>query len=469
MADLDIRPLNGPPKTSHWQRRLWGLRFIFHPLETLEARSQAYGDDYRLSQPDVTPALVYFSSPAALEALFTAKPEQLTAGRGNQILQALLGENGLVLLEGAAHQRQRQLLMPPFHGDRMRSYAQVIQDITTQAMSQWSLGTTFTVRPVMQAISLQVILKAVFGLGEGQRYEQLQQALSRMLDGFGSPISAMLLFYPSLQKDWGAWSPWGRFLRLRQQVDALLYAEIADRRREPDATRTDILTLLLAARDTEGQPLSDVELRDELVTLLFAGHETTASALAWSLYWIAFLPDVRTKLLSEIDALHATGDLDPMTIARLPYLSAVCQETLRLYPIAISAFPRVVKQPITLAGYALEAGTFIMPSIYLAHHRSAVYPEPKQFRPERFLERQFSPYEYLPFGGGDRRCIGSAFALFEMKLVLFQLLSKLELTLVNTKPIRPLRRGLTMAPSNQLRLRVTGNHQVADSPLLVPY
>jgi cytochrome P450 family 110 len=172
----------------------------------------------------------------------------------------------------------------------------MIREITNQTMSQWAIGTTFAVRPVMQSISLQVILRAVFGLESGQRYEQLQQALSQMLDGFSSPFSSMLLFYPFLQKDWGTWSPWSRFLRLRQRgVNELLYAEIADRRRQPDATRTDILALLLAARDLDGQPLSDVELRDELITLLFAGHETTASALAWALYWTAHLPDVRSR------------------------------------------------------------------------------------------------------------------------------------------------------------------------------
>ncbi len=457
MADNSPRLLNGPPKTSLWQRRLWGLRFLFRPLETLETRTQAYGDDYRVSQPDSKTALVYFSSPEALEAIFTAKPEQLSAGRGNQILRVLLGDYGIVLLEGEAHQRQRQLLMPPFHGDRMRSYAQVIQEIAEQVTSQWTIGTTFAVRPTMQSISLQVILKVVFGLNVGQRYEQLRQVLSQMLDGFGSPIGAMFLFYRFLQKDWGAWSPWGRFLRLQQQMDALLYTEIADRRNQPDAGRTDILALLMAARDSDGQPLSDIELRDELITLLFAGHETTASALAWALYWSAYLPEVRTKLLAEIDATNAAPD--PVTIARLPYLSAVCQETLRLYPIAINAFPRVVKQPIEVAGYSLEPDTVIMPSIYLAHHRSAVYPEPKQFRPERFLERQFSPYEYLPFGGGDRRCIGSALALFEMKLVLFQLLLNLEIAIVNDKPVRPVRRGLTLAPSEQFQMKVTGNRQ----------
>jgi cytochrome P450 len=343
-------------------------------------------------------------------------------------------------------------LMPPFHGDRMRSYAEVIQSITTQTMSQWNTGSIFAVRPAMQAISLQVILQAVFGLQEGLRYEQLRQKLTQMLDGFGSPVGAMFLFYPILQKDWGEWSPWGRFLRLRQQVNELIYAEIAERRAYPDANRTDILALLMAARDPEGQPLSDAELRDELITLLFAGHETTASALAWALYWIAYLPDVRAKLLAELDGVD--GDADPVAIARLPYLSAICQETLRLYPIAIGAFPRIVKQPMKIAGYELEEGTVVIPSIYLAHHRDAVYPEPKQFRPERFLERQYSPYEYLPFGGGDRRCIGSAFALFEMKLVLFQLISNLEMTLVNAKPIRPMRRGLTVAPSDRFRIKV---------------
>jgi cytochrome P450 len=458
MVHLSTRRLNGPPKLPRWQRRLWGWRFLFRPLETIKARQQTYGDNYRVSQPDVRPALVYFSSPDALEAIFTAKPEQLSAGRGNQIFRSLLGEHGIVLLEGAAHQRQRQLLMPPFHGDRMRSYAQVIQEITRQTMQQWTIGSRFAVRPAMQTISLQVILKAVFGLDAGERYEQLQQRLSQMLDGFSSPWGAMFLFYPFLQRDWGAWSPWGRFLRLRQQVDEFLYAEIADRRRQPDPTRTDILALLLAARDSDGQPLSDVELRDELITLLFAGHETTASALSWALHWAIFLPEVRTKLLAEIDAFAAVAD--PVAIARLPYLTAVCQETLRLYPIALSAFPRVVKQPMELAGYWLEAGTVVMPSIYLAHHRTAVYPEPQRFRPERFLERQFSPYEYLPFGGGNRRCIGSAFALFEMKLVLFELLATLELAQVNSKPIRPIRRGLTVAPSDTLRMQVVGLRRV---------
>ncbi len=436
------------PKTPPWFQT---LQWIFRPLESLDARARAYGDTYRALGQQMPP-LLYFSSPDAIEAIFTAKPDQVSSAEGNQILEPLLGVNSLILLDGKRHQQQRQLLMPPFHGDRMRSYGSLIQDITQQISSQWLPGQPFVVRPAMQEISLRVILSAVFGLHEGKRYEQLRQVLVAMLEAFGSAAGFMLLYYQGLQKDWGAWSPWGRFLRQKQQIKQLLTEEINDRRAHPDLDRTDILALLLAARDETGQPMSNAELQDELMTLLFAGHETTASALAWALYWIAQLPDVRRKLRAELERL--SPDADPMTIARLPYLNAICQETLRLYPIAINAFPRIVKQPMNLMGYSLEPGAILLPSVYLAHQRPDVYPNPKQFRPERFLERQFSPYEYLPFGGGDRRCIGAAFALFEMKLVLVTLLSQFDLALVNPKPIKPVRRGLTIAPPSHLKMVV---------------
>lgn len=441
------------------------LEWIFRPLETLDDRSQRYGDTFRVLG-NQRPALVYFSSPEALEAIFTAKPDQLSSAQGNQILKPLLGAASLILLEGKFHQRQKQLLMPPFHGDRMRAYGDLIISITEQVMGQWGPHQPFAVRPAMQEVSLRVILSAVFGLHDGPRYEQLRRVLVTMLDAFASPFGFMLLYYRFLQHDWGAWSPWGRFLRQKHQIDQLLYAEIRDRRAAPDTTRTDILALLMSARDESGQPLSDEELRDELLTLLFAGHETTASALAWALYWIAYLPEVKAKLLAELDGLPP--HVDSGTIARLPYLTAICQETLRLYPIAINAFPRIVQQPMELLGYDLEPGTILLPSIYLAHQRPQVYPEPKRFRPERFLERSFSPYEYLPFGGGDRRCIGSAFALFEMKLVLFTLLSQCELKLVPHRAVRPARRGLTIAPPSSLRMAVTGTRSRSLSSNLEP-
>jgi cytochrome P450 family 110 len=251
----------------------------------------------------------------------------------------------------------------------------------------------------------------------------------------------------------GAWSPWGRFLRLKQQVADLLYAEIRERRSQPDSSRTDILSLLLAARDQEGQPMSDEELHDELMTLLVAGHETTASALSWALYWVFTQPNVLDKLLQELDTLG--DDRNLTAIAQLPYLNAICQETLRLYPIAMFAFPRIVKTPLTWDEYEFDPGVWLVPCIYLLHQRPDVYPEPKRFKPERFLERQFSPFEYVPFGGSNRRCIGMAFAQFEMKLVLAAIASRLHLTPLRQHRVRPVRRGLTLAPPANLQMVVT--------------
>ena len=454
-----MRLPDGPKTPAFLQTVNWILR----PLDVLDERAHKFGDTFRVLG-DQQPPLLYFSSPTALQTIFAAPSAQLSSADSNKILLPLLGEHSLILLGGAAHQRQRQLLMPPFHGDRMRAYGQLMVDITRQVMQPWCLNQAFAVRPAMQEISLRLILTAVFGLHEGTRFEQLRRLLSDLLETFDFPLSSLLLFYPQLQQDWGAWSPWGRFLRRREEIDRLLYAEIADRRRE-GSDREDILTLLRLAQDREGQFMSDAEIHDELLTLLFAGHETTASAIAWALYWIHKLPPVRDKLLAELDRLPA--DADPTAIAQLPYLNAVCQETLRLYPIAINAFPRVVKQPITIDGYELEPETVLIPSIYIAHHREAVFPQPKQFRPERFLERQYSPYEFLPFGGGNRRCIGSAFAQYEMKIMLATLLRDRAFALVGERTIKPVRRGLTIAPSRHLQLKVTELRTVIHSPAVV--
>jgi cytochrome P450 len=340
--------------------------------------------------------------------------------------------------------------MPPFHGDRLRTYSQLICDVTQQVCSQLPQNQPFRLRPPLQEITLRVILKAVFGLNEGERYERLRHLLSALLETFGSPLSATLIFFPQLQRDWGEWSPWGRFLRLKQQVDDLIYQEIQDRQQQEDSFRDDILTLLMTAQDEAGQPMSNVELHDELMTLLVAGHETTASALCWALYWIHYLPEVEDKLRQDLKEL---GDsVQPEEIAKLPYLTAVCQETLRIYPITLMTGIRLLKSNFELMGHTLPPNTAIFPSIYLVHQRPETYPEPKKFKPERFLERQFSPYEYLPFGGGHRRCIGSAMALLEMKLVLATLLLNNSFKLPHRRALKPVRRGLTMAPPAHLSL-----------------
>lgn len=443
---------DGPEKTSRYLQILRTFRWILRPLDVLEERAQRYGDIFTIGKNSSSP-LVYISNPKAIQQILTTDPENFEIGPGNQVLKFLVGENSLILLDGTRHQRQRRLMMPPFHGERMRAYGKLICDITEQVMSQWQIGEPFYVRSAMQEISLQVILRAVFGLNQGQRFDQLRELLSSLLDVIGSPLTSSFLFFPSLQKDLGAWSPWGQFLRRRQQIDQLLYAEIQQRREQAESCGDDILSLLLSARDEAGQPMTDEELRDELLTLLFAGHETTASALAWALYWVDHLPSVHNQLFKELDTLPANAD--PTDIARLPYLSAVCQETLRIYPIAINPFPRTLKVPMEMMGYQFQPGTTLLISIYLTHHREDIYPESKQFKPERFLERQFSPYEFLPFGGGNRLCIGLAFAQYEMKLALATILSRYDLTLVDNRPVKPSRRGFTVAPPGNMRMVLT--------------
>jgi len=459
---MDNQKILDGPSPSFIQRRINMMRWIFNPLAILEKRYQQYGDIYVVAK-NVSPPVVYISNPEALQQIFSAPAETFDSSGANNVLLPLLGDRSLILLDGAAHQRQRKLLMPPFHGDRLKAYGETIRQITQQVISQWEVGKSFNVRAAMQEISLRVILSAVFGLDQGDRFEELRKLLTRLLDGVGSPVSSMLLFFPSLQKDWGMWSPWGRFVKLRSRIDGIIYAQIQERR-ESDSPHDDILSLLLDARDEDGQPMTDKELRDELVTLLFAGHETTASALSWALYWIDNLPEVREKLLQELDTLPPNAD--PSAVIKLLYLNAVCCETLRIYPIAINTFPRIVKSPIDIMGYHFESGTLLLPSVYLTHHREDLYPEPKCFKPERFLEKQFSPYEYLPFGGGNRRCIGLAFAQFEMKLVLATILTQYDLQLASQTPIKPTRRGLTVAPSVNLRM-VVKQVRSQKSPTLV--
>jgi cytochrome P450 len=435
------------PKTP---RLLRMVNLIARPMEYMDTYARCYGDPFMI-RGKRSPGIVYFSSPQALQEIFTASPEVMDAGTGNGVLRFLLGENSLVLLDGSRHQQQRRLLMPPFHGDRMRTYGQLIRDITLAIMKQFQVGESFSVRSPMQEITLRVILQAVFGLHEGPRFQQLRQLISTLMNSIGSPLSSSLLFFPSLQKDWGPLSPWGRFLRLRQQIDRLLFDEIRNRRDSGNLQGSDILTLLMLSRDEAGQPMTDEELRDELLTLLVAGHETTASALTWALYWVHHLPEIGDKLLYELETLGSEATSE---IARLPYLTAVCQETLRIYPVAMTAMVRLLKSPFQIVGYQFEKGTALIPCTYLTHHREDIYPEPKRFKPERFLERQFSPYEYLPFGGGHRRCIGLAFAQMEMKIALATILQQFQLKLVDSRPVRPVRRGLIAVPPSSMRMVV---------------
>ncbi|HEY9735545.1 MAG TPA: cytochrome P450 [Trichocoleus sp.] len=455
------REIDGP-KAKGLRRTLRLFRLILQPTGYMDDNVRRYGPVFKIGG-ETSPPLVYVGDPELVREIFMLDAAKVLTGQGNGILRTMVGDHSILLLDGEPHQRQRKLLMPPFHGDRLRTYGQLICDITRQVSANWQPGQAIVARPPMQDLTLGVILQAVFGLREGARLAELQRLMSTMLDSFAQPISASFLFFPGLQKDWGPWSPWGRFIHLREQVRQLLYAEIRDRRQaleQPGANpneRTDILTLLLQARDEHGEGMSDAELHDELVTLLLAGHETTASAMVWMLYWIHYLPEVQQKLRAELAALGPQPD--PMAIVQLPYLNAVCQETLRIYPITPSTFVRVLREPMTLAGYDFVAGTALMPATYILHQRPDLYPEPRTFRPERFLERQYAPHEYLPFGGGYRRCIGSALAMMELKLGIATLLQDFELTLPHPRPILPARRGLTLAPPASMKIKVKAKFQ----------
>lgn len=428
------------------------FQWIADPLGLMDDCAKRYGDMFTLRVGTNCRPIVFLTNPQAIKEVFTADYKQFASSKANELAKPLVGQNSLFLMDGDRHKRERQLLMPPFHGEKIRSYGKLIKDITLAVTKDWQSGQTFIVRDVMQEITLGVILRAVFGLDEGERNQKLRHLLCEMLDNISSPLNSALLFFPQLQKDLGAWSPWSKFLRRQEQITELLMAEIQERRNNFDPSRSDILSLLMSAKDEAGNPMTDAELHDELLTLLVAGHETTATSLAWALYSIHHVPGVLDKLLHEIDSLGENPD--PNIIAKLPYLTAVCNETLRLYPILFITFGRIAQSPVKIMDRDFEVGTSIAPCIYLTHRREDLYPEPEKFKPERFLERQFSPYEFLPFGGGTRRCIGIALAPYEMKIVLATILANWQLSLAEKTPVRPIRRGFTLGPKGGVKMLI---------------
>lgn len=415
--------------------------WIVDPIGYMATHYRQYGDAFRAR--GTLGNWVFLSHPDALKYVLTHDGQELSApGEYNKILTQLLGQNSLMLLSGIQHRQRRQLVMPPFHGERLKVYGELIRTITRQAIAQLTPGQHFKARELTQQISMQVILQAVFGLRQGEHCQRLGKLLAQRLDMSSGLLGSALLFLPLLRRDYGPWSPGHKLKTLTQQIDDLIFGEIEDCRANLDCDRSDILTLLLAARDGEGHGLSNQELRDELMTLLVAGHETTATAIAWSLYWVHRQPEVRSRLMQELQTANLD---DPVALTRLPYLTAVCNETLRIYPVGMLTFPRRVEQPFTLQGHDFSPGEVVVGSIYLLHHRPDLYPSPDQFRPERFLERQYGPFEFMPFGSGARRCVGAALAMYEMTIVLATLLQECQLALVSGEPVQPQRRGITLS------------------------
>jgi cytochrome P450 family 110 len=428
------------------------LYISLNPIAFLDQCQQRYGDTFtlRVLGPG-SPPIVFLSHPDSVQAVFTTLSDRLSLGKVAHVFRPLTGNQSLIMQNGDRHQHQRQLLMPPLHGNQLQRYGELIQQITQEAIADWQVGDRLSIRPTMSRVSLAVILRVVFGIQPGRRYQDLETRLEQLLEAITSTLYSTQFFFPLLQQNWGRWSPWGSFLEQRAAIDRLIYAEIAERRSQHTPS-TDVLSLLLSARDEQGQPLSDAELRDQLMTLLLLGHETTASALAWAVYWVHQEASVRSHLLQELD-----GVTDAEAIAQLPYLTAVCREALRVYPIALIAQPRRVEQAVELEGYDFQPGAVLVPCIFTAHRRSQAYPQPQQFNPDHFRDRK-SPYEFFPFGGGSRSCIGMALALYEMKLALATVLQAYDLSDASLGTVQPQRRGITFVPSDRtFRLRVNGS------------
>jgi cytochrome P450 len=415
----------------------WGAR----PMPFMERCHARYGDIFTLTIAQAG-KFVFVAHPDMVKQVFTGSPDVYHAGEGNSVLLPVVGRNSVLTLDRAEHIRQRKLLLPPFHGERMQRYGELMREITAAEVDSWPAGEPFAAWPRTQAITLDVILRAVFGVEEGATMDTLRERLRKLLEASTDPIALIGLAVIGPKLASRARVPF--FTKIVREVDEAIYAEIERRRHAPDlAERDDILSMLVQARDEDGNPMTDEELRDELVTLLVAGHETTATSLAWALERLVRHPDKLERLTAEV---AAGGDEQPS-----PYLDAVIKETLRLRPV-LAIVVRTLQEPVEIGGYTLPAGVSVVPAIHLMHRRADIYPDPKAFRPERFIEQPAGTYTWLPFGGGIRRCLGASFAQFEMKQVLAEIVSRVELEPSTADGERIIRRAITHTPGSQARI-----------------
>jgi cytochrome P450 family 135 len=418
------------------------LRWSFRPLPFMQECRERYGDNFSVKFVGFERPMVLISDPAAIKALYTERAHGLPPGR-DIVLKPILGARSLLLLEGGEHLAHRRLMLPPFHGERMRSYEPIVSEIVDAEIDSWPLGEEFAIHPRMQAITLEVILRVVFGVAEGPRLERLRGLLTGVLEETASPFTQLIGL---ATRRFGGRGPWAKFESRLKAVDELLYAEIAEHRLKDDLEqRDDILSALILARFEDGEGMTDTDLRDQLMTLLLAGHETTATALAWTFDLLLRHPHELGRLRDSLEA----GEDD--------YLRATITESLRLRPVVPLAGRRLAKD-LVVDGLTLPAGTDVTPAIWLAHTRADSYPEPFAFRPERFLEDGPDTYAWVPFGGGVRRCLGAAFAEFEMRIALREVLTRCELRKADPRPEKIGRRNITLSPKAGTPVIVSDRH-----------
>ena len=401
------------------------------PTGFLDRCRRKYGKRFtvRLTARD---PFVLTSDPDEIKQIFTAPPDVLHPGEGTRILEPIVGPNSILLLDEGAHMTQRKLVLPAFHGERMRGLEPMMIEVTREQVSSWPKGESAPIHPRMQALTLEVILAAVFGVRGGERLGPLRQSLTEMLDFGMNPLS---LLPPARRAPFGR-GPWARFLAVRARTDELIYAEIRERRERGETDGSEIINSLIGASHEDGTAMSDVEIHDELLTLLVAGHETTATQLAWTLERLTREPRVLGNLVDAVD----DGDGEP-------YLTAVIRESLRLRPVLLNAAPRTVKKPVEIGGIEYGPRVHMLASAWLVQHDPDIYPEPYAFQPERFLGKDPGTYTWIPFGGGRRRCVGASFAQLEMAIVLRELLRTTAVTTGNARSEATRRRAITATPA----------------------
>lgn len=416
------------------------FKWVYAPLPFMHSCADRYGDTFTVLLLGFPP-MVFFSDPGAIRQIFTGEPDRFRSGEANSAFEVFFGTNSLPLLDGARHRRERKLLMPPFHGQRMGLYGEMMCEITDRSIDAWPVDTPFPVHTRLQDITLEIILRVVFGVDDESRRFRLRAAVVEALDlwDVGNPLRPL--------------KAWWRFGRVRRAIDGLLHDEVRRRRAAGPADHTDILSMLVTARDEDGSPMSDEEIRDELFTMLAAGHETTATLLTWVIHRLTEHPDIQASAREEVVSVVGTGSRPPPPaaeqIGRLDYLDAVIKETARLHPVV----PIVVRQLATdqtVGSAVLPAGCIAAPCIYLVHRRSDLWPEPDSFDPCRFLGRRTDAFTFFPFGGGVRHCLGAAFATYEAKIVLARVLSRMALRADPDHSVRVVRRGLALGPSSGL-------------------
>jgi cytochrome P450 len=405
------------------------LGWTARPVPFMERCRRRYGDRFTVDLGPPEGKWIFITQPDEIREVFTAPADVLHPGEGARVLEPVVGPRSVILLDEPEHLAQRKLMLPAFHGERMRALVGVMEEVAEREVASWRAGAPFALHQRTQALTLEVILRAVFGLGSGARLDELRDTLKRLLDLGASPLTLL----PPFRRDLGRLTTWARFVEVRERADELILALIDERRRTGEEG-DDVLTMLLAARDEDGEPMTDRELRDELVTLLVAGHETTASALSWGFEQLMRAPEV----LGRVTAAALDDDT--------AYLEATVKEILRRRPVLPIAQPRRIKQPVEIGGRRYPAGPAFAVAIYLVQHDERIYPEPYAFRPERFLDGAPGTYSWIPFGGGVRRCLGASFAQLEMRIALRAIFAEVEVAsaLAGREGIG--RRSITLSP-----------------------